>query len=148
MSKESEAQTRNRRIDPKLESQGWGVVPLRQFSDDDATTAVEEYPTDEGPADYLLADAGEKLGVVEAKKLTVGPQGVLTQAQRYSRGIDAGTRYQGEYGVPFLYSTNGEEIWYQDVRHELNRSRQVAAFHTPKAPVSYTHLTLPTNREV
>ena len=43
------------------------------------------------------------------------------------------TRYQGEFGVPFLYSTNGEEIWFHDVRHALNRSRRVAAFHTLKA---------------
>jgi len=37
------------------------------------------------------------------------------------------------YRVPFLYSTNGEVIWHHDVRHELNRSRQIAQFHTPDA---------------
>lgn len=35
--------------------------------------------------------------------------------------------------VPFLYSTNGEVIWYHDVRHELSRSREIAKFHTPDA---------------
>ena len=29
--------------------------------------------------------------------------------------------------MPFLYSTNGEVIWFHDVRHELNRSRRVEA---------------------
>lgn len=35
--------------------------------------------------------------------------------------------------VPFLYSTNGEVIWHEDVRDEQYRSRQVAGFHTPAA---------------
>ncbi|MEO6260055.1 MAG: DEAD/DEAH box helicase family protein, partial [Thermoanaerobaculia bacterium] len=73
------------------------------------------------------------IAVVEAKKLTVGPQNVLTQAQRYARGLAApGVRF-GDYGVPFLYSTNGEVTWFHDVRHPLNLSRKVANFHTPAA---------------
>src|SRR5208283_4364051 len=37
------------------------------------------------------------------------------------------------FRVPFLYSTNGEIIWYHDARNPLNRSRQIAKFHTPSA---------------
>ncbi len=85
------------------------------------------------PADYALCDRGQVQAVVEAKKLTVGPQGVLTQAERYSKGIAQLPRYQGAFGVPFLYSTNGEVTWFHDVRHELNRSRRVSGFHTPTA---------------
>ncbi len=86
-----------------------------------------------GPADYALCADGRVLGVVEAKKITLGPEGVLTQAERYSRGIRQQPRYQGEYGVPFLYSTNGERIRFHDVRREYNRSRWVSGFHTPAA---------------
>ncbi|MEP6742022.1 MAG: hypothetical protein ABJB61_05940 [bacterium] len=32
-----------------------------------------------------------------------------------------------------LYSTNGEVIWFHDVRHKLSRSRKVNQFHTPAA---------------
>ena len=39
----------------------------------------------------------------------------------------------GGFRVPFLYSTNGEVIWFHDVRHTRNRSRRLAAFHTPAA---------------
>ncbi len=39
----------------------------------------------------------------------------------------------GGFRVPFLYSTNGEVIWFHDVRHPLNRSRRIADFHTPAA---------------
>ncbi len=58
---------------------------------------------------------------------------MLTQAERYARAIAQEPRYQGEFGVPFLYSTNGEEIRFHDVRYPLNRSRSVAQFHTPSA---------------
>ncbi len=34
---------------------------------------------------------------------------------------------------PFLYVTNGEVIWFHDVRHERNRSREVKRFHTQAA---------------
>ena len=37
--------------------------------------------------------------------------------------------------VPFLYSTNGEVIWFHDIRNLLNRSHIVAQFHTPEALV-------------
>lgn len=133
---ESEAQTRRKRVDPKLAAQGW------QLADFDATQslqrldskAIAEFPTDHGPADYALCLDGKISGVVEAKKVTVGPQNVLTQAARYSQGV---REHRAEYGegfkAPFLYSTNGEIIWFQDVRDPLNRSRKVKAFHTPAA---------------
>jgi type I restriction enzyme R subunit len=110
------------------------VTPFRgRNAKDYARDAVEEFDTDNGPADYALCGDGELLGVVEAKKLSLGPQGVLVQAERYARGIVAEPRYQGEFGVPFLYSTNGEEIWFHDVRLALNRSRRISNFHTPDA---------------
>lgn len=91
--------------------------------------AVEEFETANGPVDYALCDAGVGLGVVEAKKVTLGPQNVLTQAQRYARGFNASsTDYGDGHRVPFLYSTNGDVIWFQDVRHPLNRSRKVSQF--------------------
>jgi type I restriction enzyme R subunit len=132
---EKERHTRKQRIDPKLTSAGWPVVP---FSGDDVsrygTAAVEEFPTTAGPADYALIRRGAALGVVEAKKVTLGPQNVLTQAERYSRGFAASaTNYGDGLRLPFLYSTNGEVIWFHDIRHERSRSRQVARFHTPSA---------------
>ncbi len=131
--KETERQTRRTRIDPKLRASGWSVVPFVDIRPSGAALAIEEFETDLGPADYVLADQAELLGVVEAKKLTLGPQGVLPQAERYACAIESGEQYQGKFGVPFIYSTNGEEIWFHDVRHALNRSRKVSAFHTVKA---------------
>ncbi len=95
--------------------------------------AIEEYPTNNGPADYALCLTNRLLGLVEAKKLTLGPQNVLTQAERYSRGATTNPMNFDGLRVPFLYSTNGEIIWFHDIRHSLNRSRKVANFHTPDA---------------
>lgn len=133
--KYSEWLTRKRLIDPQLESIGWKVRPYSAELDlvNSEPLAIEEYPTDNGPADYALCVDGQILGIIEAKKLTLGPQNVLTQAQRYAQGVtDSPFNFDGLH-VPFLYSTNGEVIWHHDIRRSLNRSRRIAHFHTPDA---------------
>lgn len=133
---ESEAQTRRKRIDPKLTAQGWQVTDFDASSAliDLNQRAIAEYPTDNGPADYALCLDGKVTAVVEAKKVTIGPQNVLTQAGRYSQGIRETVKaYDEGFKAPFLYSTNGEIIWFQDVRDPLNQSRKVKQFHTPDA---------------
>ena len=88
MSPEAERTTRKLRIDPRLTRAGWHIEQFRpELSASDYTkAAVEEYETSNGPADYALCDGSQVRGVVEAKKVTLGPQGVLVQAERYSRG--------------------------------------------------------------
>jgi type I restriction enzyme R subunit len=123
----SEWLTRKRRIDPQLAALGW----VKKSAPTAAPFRLEEYETDAGPADYAFGVAEQILAVVEAKKLSLGPQGVLLQAQRYSRGAsDTGFNFRG-YRVPFLYSTNGEVIWFHDIRNSLNLPRRIAGFHTP-----------------
>jgi type I restriction enzyme R subunit len=131
----SEYLTRKQIVDSKLRAAGWTIAP---FNPNRAliaykNCAIEEFPTESGPADYALCVDGRILGVVEAKKLTLGPQEVLPQAERYSRGLESNPLDFNGFHVPFLYSTNGEVIWHHDVRQPLNRSHQVAAFHTPEA---------------
>lgn len=132
---QSEWATRRQLIDPKLEGAGWTVAasgPARP-ANPAGHYAWTEYPGANGPADYALASGGTVLGIVEAKRLTLSPQGVLTQAGRYARGLPPGPFDYHGLRVPFLYSTNGEVIWFHDVRHPLNRSRKVSTFHTPAA---------------
>ncbi len=135
MPDESEWKTRKRLIDPKLRAAGWNIIrydPARPFGTGGAL-AIEEFPTDNGPADYALCVDGRMLGVVEAKKLTIGPQNALTQAERYSRGATASPLNFRGFRVPFLYATNGEVLWHHDVRHPQSRSRRLAHFHTRDA---------------
>src|SRR5882724_6873984 len=131
----SEWLTRKKLIDSMLKASGWKVVPFIEGKPLAAqhSCAIEEYPTASGPADYALCVNGQIIAIVEAKKLTLGPQNVLSQAERYSKGLKQPGLSFGEYGVPFLYSTNGEVIWHHDIRYGLNRSRQIARFHTPDA---------------
>ncbi len=79
ISSEAEWETRKKRIDPQLAACGWVVVPSDPHSPLGAYThhALTEFPTANGPTDYALIVTGQQLGVVEAKKLTLGPQNVL-----------------------------------------------------------------------
>jgi type I restriction enzyme R subunit len=120
---------RKKRIDPQLDAAGWPRAASPILS----PHRLEEYETANGPADYALAQGNQVLGIVQAKKLTLGPQNVLTQAERYSRGATSNPLNFHGFHVPFLYSTNGEVLWFRDARHPLNRSRRIASFHTPAA---------------
>ena len=134
LQEERERKTRKQRVDPLLIGADWAPTKFRGADlAGYQRAAVEEFPTAAGPADYALCDDASALAVVEAKKVALGPQNVLSQAERYSRGFQPGELEFGEYRVPFVYSTNGEVIWFRDLRHANNRSRRLAAFHTPGA---------------
>ena len=82
---EREWHTRKRRIDPRLDARGWslpsGNSPLEAYR-------TEEEETENGPADYALWLENHIAAVVEAKKLTIGPQNVLVQAERYATRLE------------------------------------------------------------
>src|SRR5437868_5140000 len=112
----SEFVTRKELVDRKLKDAGWKIVrfdPSKLLAAYERC-AIEEYPTEHGPADYVLCAGRKIVGVVEAKKLTLGPMNVLMQAERYSRGLLASPLDFRGFHVPFLYSTNGEVIWHHD----------------------------------
>ncbi len=128
---EAERTTRRQRIDPQLEAAGWRV---RASSDGESgDLALREYPTANGPADYALVCEGRIVGVVEAKRAGLAPDGVVEQAQRYAEGLPPGGFDFGGVRAPFLYSTNGVAIRFRDARNPLNLSRDIDAFHTPAA---------------
>jgi len=137
MTDELEWQTRRDRINKKLRAlkPAWNIIKFREGLDVFALDchAVEEYPTGNGPADYALFVKGKLLGIIEAKRVKVGPQNVLEQAKRYSRGAFGGSGNWEGYRVPFLYATNVEIVWFIDVRDGKNISRQISSFHTANA---------------
>jgi type I restriction enzyme, R subunit len=132
----NEAKTRKMLIDKALGAAGWGpIVPYREHNLF-PHGSVEEYPTSKGPADYILFHQGKAVACVEGKKVKVAPMNVLQQAKRYARGFPSGPCCLGrfrEFYVPFIYSTNGKAIWFQDLRIDQNLPREVAGFHTPGA---------------
>ena len=146
----NEAQTRKIFIDKALSQAGWGpIIPFQQGINY-SHGSVEEYPTEKGPADYLLFYKSKALACVEGKRVRVGPQNVLQQAKRYARGFSDGAYCLGsfgEYRLPFVYSTNGKIIWFQDLRDPMNLSREVGAFHTPQALMEMLNKNEPTAKE-
>jgi type I restriction enzyme R subunit len=137
MPDELEWKTRRDRINKKLKAlnPAWTIIKYKDGLDISTFTchAVEEFPTSNGPADYALFVKGKLLGVIEAKKVGVGAYNALEQAKRYSQGAQEGEGNWHGYRVPFLYSTNGEQIYFLDIRSERNLSRQLANFHTAEA---------------
>ena len=99
----SEFVTRKEIVDRRLKEAGWRIVRFDAGKSLSAyeRCAVEEYPTENGPADYALCAGGNVLGIVEAKKLTLGPQNVLTQAERYSKGLVVSPYDFRGFHVPF-----------------------------------------------
>lgn len=129
----NEHRTRKQYIDKLLINSEWGPIVALEEGKNYDHGSIEEYPTQTGPCDYALFHAKRPLAAVEGKKVSVGPQNVLQQAQRYARGFQKSPFTFGEYHLPFIYSTNGKIIWFQDLRHPLNRSREITAIHTPNA---------------
>lgn len=129
----NEEETRKRFIDKLLTQAGWGPVVGHSDGRNYSRGAVEEYPTKSGPSDYVLFNDGKPLGAVEGKKVAIGPQNVLRQAERYSRTLEGSPFLFDGYRIPFAYSTNGVVIWFRDLRHPLNLSREIARLHTPAA---------------
>src|SRR5260221_9522064 len=126
MNQFNESETRKNWIDEKLKKSGWdNIIPYHAGLDTSTLhkTAVEEFVTATGPVDYALFANGKLVAFVEAKKIGISPQNVLTQAQRYVKGAE-----QDGKTVPFIYSTNGESIWFQDLRITPSRSRTVQEF--------------------
>lgn len=137
MPEELEWKTRKDRVDRKLISlhPAWAIVKYRPDLDTASLHchAVQEYPTQSGPADYALFVKGRLLGIIEAKKVKVGPANVLEQAKRYARAASDGPGSWQGFRVPFLYATNGEVIHFLDVRNARNLSRRIEQFHTADA---------------
>jgi type I restriction enzyme R subunit len=134
---ESEWKTRKTRIDAQLKAlrPAWAIIRFKEGMDTSTFSlhAVEEYPTANGPADYALFVKGKLLGIIEAKKVAINPQNVLEQAKRYSAGAENTIGNWGELKVPFLYSSNGTQIWFADVRDKGYYARELMNFHTPDA---------------
>lgn len=86
------------KIDQHLKDVGWALT--------DGKSVHFEYPLDDGgKADYVLADRnGRAIAVLEAKRTSKNPR----------EGEAQGIRYASQLRVPFIFLSNGEEIWFWD----------------------------------
>lgn len=93
--------------------------------------AVREYPTGNGPADYMLFVDGRIAGVIEAKPKGTTLSGVEEQAGKYIAGLSSNSPVAIE-PPPFEYESTGVETFFKDTRDVDARSRRVFAFPKPE----------------
>lgn len=109
--------------------------------------AIAEWPTKNGPADYLLFAGLTPIAVVEAKRKNKDISASIDQAKRYSRGFGFTEEMKshdaswGDHKIPFVFSTNGRPflrqletksgVWFCDVRNNKNLRRSLESWYTP-----------------
>lgn len=120
-------------IDEMLEQAGWVVQDRSELNIRASMgVAIREFVMkDNGESDYLLFVNGKAIGVLEAKKAELSLSGVENQSQGYACSLPEGVRcYQ--MPLPFIYESNGSEIYFRDCRDKVCRSRRLFAFHKPE----------------
>lgn len=90
-------------IDQLLRDADWDLT--------DGRSVRFEYPLEGGKVDYVLFDRqGRALAVLEAKSTSVN----------LGAGEAQGLRYADRLGIPFIFLSNGEEIWFRDNGHDAH----------------------------
>ena len=106
MTPEQEAR---KNIDVLLTKAGWTVQDVSQLNlGVSQGVAVREYPTNSGPADYILFVDRKAVGVVEAKPVGTTLSGVSEQSYKYSASFKEEIPHV-ELPLPFLYESTGTE---------------------------------------
>ena len=112
MSQTTEAFSRVK-IDALLKDAGWNLT--------DGVSVLFEHALQDGTrADYALCDrSGRPVAAVEAKRASINP----VEAQ------DQGRHYAEQLGVPFVFLSNGEEVWFLDRKTDAH-ARKIATFYS------------------
>ncbi|MFZ5756785.1 MAG: DEAD/DEAH box helicase family protein [Pseudomonadota bacterium] len=127
-----EEQARDR-IDARLAQAGWIVQDMKELNPGAGLgVAVREYPTDTGPADYVLLVNRIPCGVIEAKRDTAGERitDVETQTEGYA---NAKLKWRkNETPLRFLFQATGQLIRFTDNADPAPRSRETFHFFRPE----------------
>ncbi|MBP6599814.1 MAG: DEAD/DEAH box helicase family protein [Giesbergeria sp.] len=119
-------------IDEQLIQAGWVLQDLRALNlGAGLGVAVREYPTDSGPADYVLFVNRIAVGVIEAKREDAAVNLTVTerQTQRYA---SATLKWRKDRTpLPFLFEATGQVIRFTDGRDPAPRSRELFHFLRP-----------------
>lgn len=120
-------------IDAKLAQAGWHVQDRGALNFNAGQgIAVCEYPTDVGPADYVLFVDRRAVGVIEAKPKDWGHK--ITTVEDQSEGYaNASLKWvSNKEPLPFIYESTGVITRFTDGRDPKPRSREVFTFHRPE----------------
>ena len=119
-------------IDKQLIACGWIIQSLKQVNlHAGPGVAVKEYPTDLGPADYVLFVDGKPCGVVEAKREEEGHK--LNIHEDQTEGYASATlKHLDNEPLTFVYLSTGEITRFTDFTDPKPRAREVFSFHRPE----------------
>jgi len=120
-------------IDVKLAEAGWHVQKKDSIDFNAGLgIAVREYPTDIGPADYVLFVDRKAVCVIEAKPPEWGHK--ITTVEEQSEGYAAANLkwVKNKEPLPFVYESTGVITRFTDGRDPKPRSREVFTFHQPE----------------
>lgn len=139
-------------IDKQLNEAGWKADTVNfKYSKNvrpvaNENRAIAEWPTESGPADYVLFMGLTPVAVIEAKKSAKNVYSSIDQAKRYAKGLKANDTFTiettyGEFKVPLTFATNGRPylkqleqesgIWFLDVRDNANRRKALKGWYSP-----------------
>ena len=128
----SPEQKARKNIDKMLELSGWAVQNKDKI-DFSASLgiAVREYPTEVGPADYVLFVDRKPVGIIEAKRKEEGHRLTVheDQAEYYAKSK---LKFTNNEDLPFVYESTGELTRFTDRRDPKPRFRPVFSFHRPE----------------
>lgn len=114
--------------------------------------AIAEWPTESGPADYVLFIGLTPVATIEAKRSRKNVYSAIDQAKRYAIGLKPEASFEieetwGEFKVPLTFATNGRPylkqheqesgIWFFDVRESTNRRRALNGWYSPSEIKKY-----------
>jgi type I restriction enzyme R subunit len=119
-------------IDQKLEQAGWIIQDIKQVDlSAGIGIAVREYPTDTGPADYVLFINRRAIGVIEAKKDRAGDNLTVAESQA-ARYATANLKWRKDNTpLRFLFEATGQIIRVTDNGDPAPRSREIFHFFQP-----------------
>ena len=94
--------------------------------------AVREYPTDSGPADYVLFVNRAAVGVIEAKRDEEGAN-ITAHERQTERYANATLKWRKDKSpLPFLFESTGQLIRFTDGRDPAPRAREIFHFFRPE----------------
>jgi len=120
-------------IDLKLEQAGWVIQDIKELNLSAATgVAVREFPTDTGPADYVLFVNRVAVGVIEAKKDVAAEN--ITVVESQTEGYAAARLKWRKDKTPlrFLFQATGVVTRFTDNADPVPRSRELFHFFRPE----------------
>jgi len=120
-------------IDQKLQQAGWVIQDMKRLNlAAGPGVAVREFPTDTGPADYVLFADRQAVGVIEAKKDSAGENLTVTENQTERYAAARLKWRKDDVPLRFLFEATGQIIRFTDNGDPVPRSREIFHFFTPQ----------------